>query len=173
VLSKRPASAIFTVIPPTFTQFQRPFTHSRRLRGTISAHIDLEQTGEQDMTRRRLAAGAIALLVVAPCMAHHSFGIFDQSRSVTLHGTVRELQWTNPHCFIQMLVTSQSTTSEWSIEMHSPSVMYRVGWRPGSFRPGEAVTVVINPLRDGTHGGSLVSATDSRGRTLTVTAPKP
>jgi hypothetical protein len=125
------------------------------------------------MTWRRPAATGLALLFVVPCMAHHSFGIFDQSRSVTLHGTVRELQWTNPHCFIQMLVTSQNSTREWSIEMHSPSVMYRVGWRPGSFRPGDQVTIVINPLRDGTNGGSLVSATDATGRVLTTTSSKP
>jgi hypothetical protein len=125
------------------------------------------------MTRRRPITGALAMLFAAPCMAHHSFGLFDQSKSVTLQGTVRELQWTNPHCFIQMLVPSQNATSEWSIEMHSPSVMYRVGWRPRSLKPGDKVTVVINPLRDGTNGGSLVSATDSSGRTLRTTRPQP
>ncbi len=125
------------------------------------------------MTRREPIAGALAMLLAARCMAHHSFGIFDQSKSITLHGTVRELQWTNPHCFIQLLVPSQKATSEWSIEMHSPAVMYRVGWRPGSFKPGDKVTVVINPLRDGTNGGSLVSATDASGRLLTTTRPQP
>jgi hypothetical protein len=125
------------------------------------------------MNTRTLKAGAFAVLFAVPCMAHHSFGIFDQSKSVTLHGTVRELQWTNPHCFIQMLVSTQNTINEWSIEMHSPSIMYRVGWRPGSFRPGDTVTVVINPLRDGTNGGSLVSATDASGRVLTTTSPQP
>jgi hypothetical protein len=125
------------------------------------------------MTRRRPIAGALAALLAAPCMAHHSFGIFDQSKSITLQGTVRELQWTNPHCFIQMLVRSQKATSEWSIEMRSPAVMYRVGWRPGSFKAGDKLTVVINPLRDGTNGGSLVSATDASGRLLTTTRPQP
>jgi len=125
------------------------------------------------MTRRGPVAGAVAVLFSAPCMAHHSFGIFDQTKSITLQGTVRELQWTNPHCFIQMLVPSEKVTSEWSIEMHSPSVMYRVGWRPGSFKPGDKVTVVINPLRDGTNGGSLVSATDASGRLLTTTRQQP
>jgi hypothetical protein len=129
--------------------------------------------GDQDMTRLRITASAFVVLFAVPCMAHHSFGIFDQTKSVTLQGTVRELQWTNPHCFIQLLVPSRNTTSEWSIEMHSPSVMYRVGWRPGSFRPGDKVTVVINPLRDGSNGGSLISATDASGRLLTAARPQP
>ena len=96
--------------------------------------------------------------------AHHSGAMFDSSRMVTLQGTVKDFQWTNPHSFIQLVVAAPDGAQEWSIEMGSPSQLYRSGWRPSSVRAGEALTVVINPLRDGTHGGVFVSATAADGR---------
>lgn len=117
------------------------------------------------MTNRCLPVTAL-LLFVSPCLAHHSFAMFDQTRTVTLQGTVKELQWTNPHCYLQVLVASQNVTAEWSLEMHSPLSMYRFGWKPGSFKPGDRVTVMLNPLKDGANGGRLLSAIDANGRTL-------
>ena len=55
--------------------------------------------------------------------------------------------------------------------MHAPIVIYRQGWRPGSFRPGDQATIVIWPAKDGTHGGFVFSATDAHGRTLTTMKP--
>jgi hypothetical protein len=104
--------------------------------------------------------------------AHHSYSQFDTKQSVSLQGTVRELQWTNPHCFIQLLVPDQGTLVEWSIEMNSPIIMYRAGWRPGTYKSGDKVKIVIHPTRDGTHGGSLVSAVGSDGKTLTTVRPR-
>ncbi len=119
-----------------------------------------------------LIAALVAILLTAPCAAHHSFAMFDQSKSVTLHGTVRELQWTNPHCFLQVLVPTEPSAREWSVEMHSPAAMYRAGWRPKTFRPGDKVTVVINPLKDGTIGGFLVSATAADGKVMGIGKPR-
>lgn len=124
------------------------------------------------MISRYSAIGAL-LLVGTPCLAHHSFAMFDDKKTVTLQGTVKELQWTNPHCYLQVLVASKSTSAEWSIEMHSPLAMYRFGWKPGSFKPGDKVTVVINPLRDGTNGGRLITAVDVRGRSLGTLRTQP
>jgi Family of unknown function (DUF6152) len=122
-------------------------------------------------------AGVLALLIALPCSAHHSYSMFDGSRTVTLEGTVREFQWTNPHCFIQLLVASPDARTqppvEWSIELVDPGALYRAGARPTTFRAGDRVTVVIHPLRDGTHGGFFVSAADSTGRTLIVMPKRP
>jgi Family of unknown function (DUF6152) len=115
---------------------------------------------------RGLAVGAVAILIAVPCAAHYSVAMFDQTKPVTLHGTVKELQWVNPHCFLQMLIPTGNALTEWSIELQSPSSMYRIGWRPGTLQPGDKVTVVIAPTKDGTHGGSLMSATDVNGRAL-------
>jgi hypothetical protein len=121
--------------------------------------------GEPIVTRRCFGIGAL-LFFVTPCLAHHSFAMFDQTRTVTLQGTVKQLQWTNPHCYLQVLVPAQNATVEWSIEMHSPLAMYRMGWKPGTFKPGDKVTVVLNPLKDGSDGGRLLTAVDASGRTL-------
>ena len=120
---------------------------------------------------------AASLLATMPVLAHHSFAMFDLRQSLTLRGTLKELQWTNPHCFLQVLVPGPGAASEWSVEMHSPADMYRHGWRPGSFRPGDKLTVVVHPNRDGTQGGLLVSATGPSGQVLlmpgTQAGPKP
>ncbi|MGH8218815.1 MAG: DUF6152 family protein [Steroidobacteraceae bacterium] len=116
-------------------------------------------------------AGIAALGLAAPCMAHHSMAMFDMAKTITLHGTVKEFQWTNPHCFIQLLVPDQSGTTEWSIEMNSPLASYRLGFKPGTLKPGDTVTLVIHPVKAGTPGGELVSATAANGQPLAK--PKP
>jgi Family of unknown function (DUF6152) len=101
-----------------------------------------------------------------PCAAHHSFTIFDFGRNASLSGTVKEFQWNNPHCFIQLLVAKDGATQEWSIEMGSPMHLLRHGLKPKSLNPGDKVTVVIHPMRDGTNGGDFVSATAADGTSL-------
>jgi Family of unknown function (DUF6152) len=109
--------------------------------------------------------------LAAPCIAHHSFASFDMRKTVTLHGTVKELQWTNPHCFVQLLVPHGTGSVEWSLEMNSPLASYRSGWRPHTINPGDELTVLINPSRDGTPSGRLISATDSGGHVLATGGP--
>jgi hypothetical protein len=90
--------------------------------------------------------------------------MFDDDKSVTLAGTVKSFQWTNPHCWIQLLVRGDSGSIEWSVEMGSPSVLFRAGWKPGTLQAGEKITVVIHPMRDGTPGGLFVSASGVDGK---------
>ncbi|HEY6454699.1 MAG TPA: DUF6152 family protein [Steroidobacteraceae bacterium] len=153
-------------------EFPQCFTPHATARARMAPQNALDNTEEEDVSNpwqngigdlRRLMAGTAAVLITAPCAAHHSYAMFDLTRSITLRGTVKELQWTNPHCFLQVLVQAQSTTAEWSLEMGSPATMYRHGLRPGSFKPGDKLTVVINPLKDGTNGGQFVSAIDGGG----------
>ncbi|HEY6454636.1 MAG TPA: DUF6152 family protein [Steroidobacteraceae bacterium] len=108
----------------------------------------------------------MSVLITAHCAAHHSAAMFDTTKPVRLHGTVKELQWVNPHCFLQMLTATGDAFTEWSIELQSPSTMYRLGWRPGTLLPGDKVTVVIAPTKDGMHGGTLMSAIDVNGKAL-------
>ncbi len=109
--------------------------------------------------------GAMALAATA-AEAHHSAAMFDKTRTVTLTGTVRELQWTSPHCWIQMLAPADGGPAEWSIEMGAPFELYRGGWRPSILKPGDKITVVFNPTRDGSKGGLFVSAMDVDGRPI-------
>lgn len=107
-------------------------------------------------------AGAAALGALStPALAHHSFAMFDAQKNLTLEGTVREFQWTNPHSWIQLVVTDPVTGKEveWSVEGGSPNFLARNGWKRTSMKPGDKAAVVIHPMKDGTTGGSLVSAT--------------
>src|SRR5262245_17674715 len=112
-----------------------------------------------------LAAGAI--LSGPPIFAHHAATMFDSTKVVEITGTIKELQWTNPHIWIQIQVqNSEGSRQEWSIEGGGPNSLSRQGWRPTTFKPGEAVTLRINPMRDGTHAGLFVGAKFSDGKTL-------
>jgi hypothetical protein len=106
-----------------------------------------------------LAGAAAVLLVGGPVIAHHSFAMFDNKQSVTLVGTVKEFQWTNPHLWVQLMVKDPATGKEveWSIEGGSPNGMRRQGWARSSIKPGDKAEAVIHPLKDGGPGGSLVS----------------
>jgi hypothetical protein len=103
----------------------------------------------------------------SPAWSHHSFAMFDRSKQVTLVGTVKSFQYTNPHSWIQLVVmTPAGSADEWTIEALSPNVLSRDGWKKNSLSPGQKVTVLISPLRDGTHGGNLISVTLPDGVTL-------
>jgi len=108
-----------------------------------------------------MALGMLAL--AASAIAHHSAAMFDDLQSVTLAGTVKQFQWSNPHCWIQVLVADTSGPVEWSVEMGSPSQLYRGGWRPSFLHAGDPIVVVIRPMRDGSKGGLFVSATHGDG----------
>jgi Family of unknown function (DUF6152) len=107
----------------------------------------------------RYSSTAIALaLTVSSALAHHSFAMFDLSRTVALKGAVKDFRWTNPHVFIQLLVKNESgAEEEWSIEMTSPEHLARAGWRPGTLKPGDEVTLNIHPMREGVKGGQYLS----------------
>jgi hypothetical protein len=113
------------------------------------------------------AALAMSLAATAPALAHHSFAMFDQSRQVTLTGTVKEFQWTNPHGWIEVAVPDgKGGSAVWSVELNSINNLIRQGWKRTAMKPGDKVTVVINPLRDGTHGGLFNAVTLADGTVL-------
>ncbi len=94
--------------------------------------------------------------------------MFDQTKQVTLEGVVREFQFTNPHSWIQLQVTPAKggDAEEWAIELLSPNVLARQGWKKNTIKPGDKVSVLINPLRDGTRGGNLILVTLPSGVTM-------
>jgi hypothetical protein len=93
--------------------------------------------------------------------------MFDQTKQVTISGTVTEFQWTNPHVYIEIDVTDETgAVKHWSVEMGSPSILMQGGWKHKDVKPGDKVTVKVNPLRDGRTGGLLVQITLPGGRML-------
>ena len=61
--------------------------------------------------------------------AHHSFAMFDTANPITISGVVTALQWTNPHVYIELDVTEGQSTKHWTIELGSPSILQRGGWK--------------------------------------------
>jgi hypothetical protein len=108
----------------------------------------------------------------APAAAHHSFAMFDQQKIMTLEGTVTEFQWTNPHAFIEMDVSSRGKTIHWSIELNSPNNLKRQGWKRDSLHRGDKITLRMNPLRDGRHGGLFLDVRLANGKVLDSGLPK-
>ena len=112
------------------------------------------------------------LLMASSALAHHSFAMFDQSKIVTVEGTVKDFRWTNPHVFIQVMVKNESGgEDEWSIEMTSPEHLVRTGWKPGTLKPGDKVTLNIHPMHDGTKGGQYVNGTGPNGPLIGAPTP--
>jgi hypothetical protein len=105
-----------------------------------------------------LAASALLALFCGAATAHHSFAMFDETKETTLVGTIKEVQWTNPHIWVQVLVSDTKTGKmvEWSIEGGSPNGLTRQGWRRTSLKPGDNVEITIHPLKSGDNGGSLM-----------------
>jgi len=116
--------------------------------------------------RRALAAG-VALFVTGAAFAHHSFAMFDRDKEVVLTGVVHEFQWTNPHAFIEFDVSNDKGQAErWSVEMNSPNNLTRQGWKSTYLKNGDKVTVTLNPLRDGKHGGLFVAIVLPDGKVI-------
>ena len=112
-------------------------------------------------------AGFAASLFVLPAIAHHSFATFDAEQTVEFSGTVKELQWTSPHSWLQITVQNERGEAiEWSLEMGSPRGLARSGWRPRTVVPGDEITVTLHPLIDGSPGGQLLRVVLSNGEVL-------
>jgi len=119
------------------------------------------------------AWGVALAMFLSTAAAHHSFAMFDARQSVTLRGVVKEFRWTNPHVFIQLMATDSEGAApvEWSIEMTSPEHLVRAGWKPGTLKSGDKVTLVIHPIRGGGKGGQFVSGIAADGAPLGVSRP--
>ena len=118
----------------------------------------------------RFAACVVAVVVAisATVAAHHSPAVFDRTKQVKLVGTVKAFRWQNPHTWLEVDVPGPKGKVEtWGVEMTSPTYLVRAGWKNNSVKPGDKVTVIVNPLREGdVKSGIFVSITLADGRTL-------
>jgi hypothetical protein len=122
------------------------------------------------MNFKALSLAAVAAFALAvPASAHHSFSMFDAEKNVTITGTVKEFEWTNPHAWLRVMVQDQASGREvqWALEMGSPGQQAQRGWKPDSVKPGDKVTITLHPLKDGSRGGQLLTAMLPNGQQLT------
>ncbi len=118
--------------------------------------------------------GSLALaasLLSVPAVAHHSFAMFDSTKNLTLEGTVKNFEWTNPHMWLYVMVPQANAAPvEYPLEMMAVQGAVRLGWKPDSVKPGDKVTFEFHPLRDGHPGGQLISVVTPDGKKLAVIA---
>ena len=109
----------------------------------------------------------LGLLCAGAAGAHHSFSAFDATQTLTVSGTVKEWQWTNPHTWLTLVLPgANGIDEEWSLEGQSPQVLRREQLLPRDvMKPGDKVSVTLHPRRDGSHGGSLLSVVLLMGTT--------
>ena len=118
--------------------------------------------------KKVLWSAVMAVAIVAPAFAHHSPAAFDRTKKVTLVGTVKEFRWQNPHTWIEVLVPYEKGKEVlWGVELTSPTYLVRAGWKSNIIKPGDKVTVVVNPVRSGEPAGIFRSLTLADGRVLT------
>ncbi len=119
----------------------------------------------REIAAAALIAAGLALGSAAPAAAHHSHAMFDMTKEVTITGTVTNYSYRNPHVFLHLDVKDQKgEVTSWAVEMSNISNMQSRGIYLSTFKPGDVVTVKINPLRDGRLGGNYTSVTAADGK---------
>ncbi|MEO8466390.1 MAG: DUF6152 family protein [Gammaproteobacteria bacterium] len=125
--------------------------------------------------KRVMGLAAAAMLtagVAGTALAHHSFAIFDHSRTYTLKGNVKSFQWTNPHGYIDLEVKDGPPgIDRFTLEMTSINMLQRAGWKSSDVHPGDEVTAIVAPLATGDKGGLLLELRMKDGRTLVPPVP--
>ena len=121
--------------------------------------------------RNKLAAicfAVVGLLAVSvPLFAHHGYVQYDTDKKVTLKGSVTRWLWSNPHCLLQLDVTSDSGHAvHWIVESENPSTLTRIGWTEKSLKPGDQITVTALPVKNGNPVGRIVEVMLSNGERL-------
>jgi len=125
------------------------------------------------MNIRRSSPFAIPYwLIAAACLpsaatAHHSYSMFDGSKTLTVEGTVAKLEWMNPHVYVWVYVPNKNAPRGYDLyafENGSTNVLTRLGWSKTALVAGEKISVEYWPLKDGRNGGHFLKATHADGR---------
>ena len=121
----------------------------------------------------RRAVIAISSLLAQAAAAHHSTSMYDRSAPITIRAEVVEFRWVNPHSYLTVVDTAETSRKTWSIEMSSPGVLTRSGWTKRTFNAGDQITLTFGPLRDGDAGGIFLAATLADGTVMTYSTELP
>lgn len=118
------------------------------------------------MLRSVTLAGVAVSLLSVPALAHHSFAMFDREITLEVEATVNELQWTNPHTWLELTAVDENGEPvPLALEMSSPTSMARSGWTPRTVVAGDKVTVTYHPMKDGTAEGQFLHMVLENGET--------
>jgi hypothetical protein len=119
-----------------------------------------------------LAAAAGVLIPFVSLSAHHGSAAFESGKSIVMKGTVTRWFWANPHCFLSYDVKDESgNITHWVAETSNPPDMINRGWSKGTFKPGDEVTVTVEPVKNGRPAGRLLQVVLPNGKTLHSASP--
>ena len=105
------------------------------------------------MNRRLMALLAVCgwLLTTGSLSAHHSTAMYDNQNPVTITGTVKKFEWTNPHAFVYLEVKDEKTGKmvEWEVEMMSLNHLRGYGWTSKTVKQGDTLSATGAPAKSG------------------------
>jgi len=117
--------------------------------------------------RNALVAAACTTFVASPALAHHSFASeFDRDQPFSIEGSVNSIQWTNPHGWLHVDVEEDGETVTYEIELGSPSMLMRQGWRRNDLVQGDKVTVTGFRARNRFNVGRATGISNSDGEAI-------
>ena len=121
------------------------------------------------------AAGGLLLALVVPVVAHHAFSAeYDSTKPITLRGTVKKMEWINPHSWMTLEVKSADGKLEtWEIETGAPNSMFRRGFNRDSLPVGTELVVHGYLAKSGKNRANGGSVTFSDGRILFLGGSNP
>ena len=112
-------------------------------------------------------AGALVVLMSLPLFAHHGAAAFDTGKRLTLKGTVKEWVYVNPHCLLTLDEKGEDgQVVQWIAETQPPTSVFPAGYRKDSFKPGDEVTITVEPVKNGRPIGRIVRAVLASGKIL-------
>jgi len=112
-----------------------------------------------------LLAGAAIAVAAVPVIAHHSGAMFEDKKTITVEGTVKEFQYTNPHSWLLVDVkNADGSVTTWGFEAEGPTTLQRAGIKPSEFRAGTKVTMTGRPMKDGTPAATWELAVRADGK---------
>jgi len=124
---------------------------------------------------RRIRFGLLVFIILTmagTALAHHSFAVFDHTRTLSLKGSVTRFQWSNPHGFLDIDVQdADGTVKHYTLELTSINMLQRVGWKSSMIKAGDQVKVVTAPLLSGQPAGLLLEITLANGEKKELPVP--
>lgn len=126
---------------------------------------------EERAVRNKLSFGfilaftlAAGLMVAIPLSAHHGAASIYDTKTITLKGTVKTWLWSNPHCLLTFDVKGDDgKVVEWIAETQAPSTVYPQGFRKDSFKPGDQISVILQPAKNERPNGRMLGAVTADG----------
>jgi hypothetical protein len=115
-------------------------------------------------------AGAMVLAFAAPAEAHHSFALYDRTKTIVREGSIVSYSWLNPHVYVDVAFADDDGRT-WSLEATAIPMLTRLGWTAKTLHKGDKVTVKYAPLKNGERGGALSEVTLADGKVLNTGMP--